>query len=320
MKKSLPILWALCLALLATGCLAKPATNVTTQPSPSPQHTGQLTVMASIHIMAEFAQKIGGEHVQVTSMVSPGVHAHSWEPDTTDITNLESADVLIYNGAGMEHWVDKVAKSLENKELILIEASKGIELLESTAHVHGELNQQGQEDLHDPHVWLNPMNAKKQLFTIKEAFIQVDPDHANEYEQNYQQHAKAMDELDQQFRDTLAPLPRKQIIVAHQAFGYLCEQYGLEQIPIEGVFAESEPDPARMADILRFAKKHDVTTIFFEQTASDKVAQTIADQLDARTDVLSPIESLTDKQLANGDDYISIMQQNLQALAKALAK
>lgn len=358
MKKVFMPYVALILALLLlSGCAAKPAGNVpvsstaasaaptaTSPASASPAQASQeappaenipLDVMASFYIMADFAQKIGGEHVTVTNLVSPGMEAHDWEPSPSDITNLERADVLVYNGADMEHWVEKVIATLENKNLVIVETSEGIELLEGHAHSHDE-DEEGHEDEeahededghegegehhHDPHVWLSPLNAKMQLQNIKEAFAKADPGHADDYEANYQRYAAELDALDKEFRDALTPLPRKEIIVAHQAFGYLCQAYGLTQVPIEGVYADSEPDPARMAEILRFAQQHDVKTIFFEQSASDKVAQTIADQLDARTDVLSPIESLSDQQLANGDDYFSIMRQNLNALTSALAQ
>lgn len=337
MKKSLTIYLLLAALLLAAGCAGKPSASQTVTPTPqaseaaiapAPAASQPIKVMASFYLMADFAQKIGGEYVTVTNMVPPGLEPHDWEPSASDITSLERADVLVYNGADMEHWVDKVLSTLENKDLIQVKTSEGIELLEGHSHSHDDEDDHDEDDhdeeegehAHDPHVWLNPLNVKTQLSNIKQAFAKADPDHADVYEQNYQRWAAELDALDKEFRETITPLPRKEIIVAHQAFGYLCQAYGLTQVPIEGVYADSEPDPARMAEILRFAKEHDVQVIFFEQTASDKVAKTIADQLGVRTDVLTPIESLSDQQVADGMDYISVMRQNLKALSGALAQ
>lgn len=337
MKKSLTIYLLLAALLLAAGCAGKPSASQTVTPTPqaseaaiapAPAASQPIKVMASFYLMADFAQKIGGEYVTVTNMVPPGLEPHDWEPSASDITSLERADVLVYNGADMEHWVDKVLSTLENKDLIQVKTSEGIELLEGHSHSHDDEDDHDEDDhdeeegehAHDPHVWLNPLNVKTQLLNIKQAFAKADPDHADVYEQNYQHWAAELDALDKEYRETITPLPRKEIIVAHQAFGYLCQAYGLTQVPIEGVYADSEPDPARMAEILRFAKEHDVQVIFFEQTASDKVAKTIADQLGVRTDVLTPIESLSDQQVADGMDYISVMRQNLKALSGALAQ
>lgn len=358
MKKSHTIYLLLAALLLAAGCAGKPSASQAVTPTPqaseaaiapapaasapaeTPAAAQPIKVMASFYLMADFAQKIGGEYVTVTNMVPPGLEPHDWEPSAADITSLERADVLVYNGADMEHWVDKVLSTLENKDLIQVKTSEGIELLEGHSHSHDDEDDHDHDEddhdeddhdeddhdeeegghAHDPHVWLNPLNVKTQLSNIKQAFAKVDPDHADVYEQNYQHWAAELDALDKEYRETITSLPRKEIIVAHQAFGYLCQAYGLTQVPIEGVYADSEPDPARMAEILRFAKEHDVQVIFFEQTASDKVAKTIADQLGVRTDVLTPIESLSDQQVADGMDYISVMRQNLKALSGALAQ
>lgn len=171
----------------------------------------------------------------------------------------------------------------------------------------------------DPHVWLNPQNAKKQMEIIKNALVQADAGNKEYYEANYNQYAMQFDALDKEFKDSLIPLQGKEIIVAHQAFGYLCAAYGLTQFPIEGLSPDSEPDPARMSEIITFAKEHQVKTIFFEELVSPKVAQTIADAIGAKTEVLNPLEGLSDEQQAQGEEYFSVMRQNLKVLKAALA-
>ena len=153
---------------------------------------------------------------------------------------------------------------------------------------------------------------------IKNAFVEADPANKDYYEANYEKYAAEFDALDKQFTETLSQFENRDIIVAHEAFGYLCDAYGLNQVAIEGLNSDSEPDPARMKEIVEFAKEKDIKVIFFEELVSPKVAETIAKEIGAETMVLNPIEGLTEEQLEAGEDYLSVMAQNLEALKVAL--
>jgi zinc transport system substrate-binding protein len=304
MKKPQLMLIIISAALLLSGCGTKAG------PDTSPG--GKLSVVASFYPMQDFALKIGGDKVSVTTLVPAGTEPHDWEPAAADIIALESADVFIYNGAGMEHWVGDVLKSLNNTSLVTVEAAKGIDLLEGQEH------EDSAAAASDPHVWLNPMYTKAELLAIKDAFCGADPSNKSYYEDNFTKYAGELDVLDREFKEALTPLPNKDIVVAHEAFGYLCGAYGLNQVAIEGLSADAEPDPARMAEIIEFARAHNVKVIFFEELVSPAVAETIAEAIGAETDVLSPLEGLTDLQVQAGDDYFSVMRQNLKALVNAL--
>ncbi len=309
--RRLLVLWLALLVPLA-GCAA----NTPGKPGGGAAG-GKLSVYASFYPMADFARQIGGDLVNVVTMVPDGTEPHDWEPTAADVAGLERAAVFVYNGLGMEHWAEDVLASLQNKDLIVVEASRGVKLLEGHEHEDGEQHEDGDE-AHDPHVWLNPMNAKIEMENIKTAFVQADPDRKDVYEANFARASAELDRLDQEFRAALSPLQNKQIVVAHQAFGYLCDAYGLTQVAIEGFSADAEPDPARVAEIIGFAREHKVKVIFFEELVSPKVAETIAGAIGARTDVLSPLEGLSDKQRAAGGNYYSVMRQNLKALVAAL--
>jgi zinc transport system substrate-binding protein len=162
------------------------------------------------------------------------------------------------------------------------------------------------------------MNAKIEMANIRDALILADPDGKNVYEANYDAAAARLDALDAEFVTTLSPLTNRDLVVAHAAYGYLCAAYGLNQMPIEGLSPDSEPDPARVAQIIDFAVAHQVKVIFFEELVSPKVAQSIADQVGAKTDVLSPLEGLSDAETAAGDDYFSVMRKNLTSIQAAL--
>ena len=281
----------------------------------------KLKVMASFYPMYDFAQKIGGDQVEVTNMVPAGTEPHDWEPAASNIKGLEEADVFVYNGAGMEHWVPDVLASLDNKKLIAVEASTGINLLEGSEHEeeeNGEKDGHTDEITYDPHVWLAPENAKKEMENIKEALVSADPDHQEYYEKNYQTYAKKLDDLDAEYQEKLSDVKTRDVIAAHQAFGYLCQAYGLNQIGIEGLSADSEPDAARMKEIVDFAKEHQVKTIFFEELVSPKVSETIAKEIGAQAKMLNPLEGLSDEELAAGADYFFVMESNLETLVEAL--
>ena len=301
---------------------------------------GKLKVMASFYPMYDFAVKIGGDRAEVTNMVPAGTEPHDWEPAASDIKNLEEADLFVYSGAGMEHWVEDVLASLENKNLVSAEASQGITLRAGHSHEedeHGSGEEHAEEEhaeehaekghteeeahdhgQYDPHVWLSLVNAKKEMENIRDAYIKADPGSRDYYEANYESCAARFDELDKKYKDTLSGLPNKNIVVSHEAFGYLCDAYGLNQMGIEGLSPDSEPDPARMAEIIDFVKENDVKVIFFEELVSPKVAEAVAAETGAKTQVLNPLEGLSDEELAGGADYFSVMEGNLQQLKSAL--
>lgn len=324
MKKTVYILLA---ALsVSLSCAACSKTNNATpdngkasvKSNASSSDKGKLKVMASFYPMYDFAKKVGGDKVTVTDMVPAGTEPHDWEPAATDIKNLENADVFIYNGANMEHWTDKVLNSLDNKNLKVVEASKGIHLLKGGEEEAGAKIPGNKEGGIDPHVWLSPLNAKTEMKNIKDALVAVDSKNKTYYTENYDKYAKKFDELDAEYKKELSDTKSKDMIVAHEAFGYLCSAYGLKQIGIEGLSPDSEPDPARMNDIIKFAKDHNVKTIFFEDLVSPKVAKTIAKEVGAKVQVLNPLEGLSDKEQQAGEDYFTVMKANLKKLTDAL--
>lgn len=317
------VLAALAVSLCCAGCGVKETqTAKTGEPATKQSVTddSKLKVMASFYPMYDFAQKVGGDKVEVTNMIPSGTEPHDWEPAATDIKELEQADIFVYNGAGMEHWTKDVLESLDNEKLTVVEASKGLELMEGEArHEEGEEEEHEEEDaIYDPHVWLSPVNAKVEMGNIKDALIKADPENQEYYAKNYEKYAAQFDQLDTDYKEGLADAQGTDIITAHEAFGYLCKAYGLNQVGIEGLSPDSEPDPARMDEVIQFAKEHQVKTIFFEELVSAKVAQTLADEIGAEAKVLNPLEGLNDVELKTGADYFSVMESNLKTLKATL--
>ena len=297
---------------LLTGCGSQPADTAAGD--------GRLRVLTSFYPMYDFACKIGGDCIDVTNMVPSGTEPHDWEPSTNDLKNLEKADVFIYNGADMEPWADDLLVS-RSDTLHVVEASENVEL-RTTDGEHEHAHEHEDADHHhgdfDPHVWLDPENAKIEMEAIRDALCAADPENSTVFQSNYEKYAAELDALDAEFREKLAPLPNRTIVVAHEAFGYLCDAYGLTQVGIEGLSPDSEPDPGRMAEVIDFVREHSISTIFFEELVSPKVAEAIASETGAQAKMLSPLEGLSDEQAAAGADYFSVMHDNLAALMEAL--
>lgn len=297
---------------LLTGC--------GTQPADTAAGDGRLRVLTSFYPMYDFACKIGGDCIDVTNMVPSGTEPHDWEPSTNDLKNLEQADVFIYNGAYMEPWADDLLAS-RSDTLHVVEASENVELRTTDGEHEHAHEHEGADHHHgdfDPHVWLDPENAKIEMEAIKDALCAADSENSTVFQSNYEKYAAELDALDAEFREKLAPLPNRTIVVAHEAFGYLCDAYGLTQVGIEGLSPDSEPDPGRMAEVIDFVREHSISTIFFEELVSPKVAEAIASETGAQAKMLSPLEGLSDEQAAAGADYFSVMHDNLAALMEAL--
>lgn len=297
---------------LLTGC--------GTQPADTAAGDGRLRVLTSFYPMYDFACKIGGDCIDVTNMVPSGTEPHDWEPSTNDLKNLEKADVFIYNGADMEPWADDLLVS-RSDTLRVVEASENVELRTTDGEHEHAHEHEGADHHHgdfDPHVWLDPENAKIEMEAIRDALCAADPENSTVFQSNYEKYDAELDALDAEFREKLAPLPNRTIVVAHEAFGYLCDAYGLTQVGIEGLSPDSEPDPGRMAKVIDFVREHSISTIFFEELVSPKVAEAIASETGAQAKMLSPLEGLSDEQAAAGADYFSVMHDNLAALMEAL--
>lgn len=303
MKKSVLLLSVLLSAALLAGCAGTGSVK---------KDSGKLSVTASFYPLYDFAVKLGGDKADVTNLTPSGVEPHDWEPSSNDMITLENADILVYNGSGMESWTDSALSALSNKDLIVVEASNGLSDLTADS-------EDGSGTSADPHVWLDPECAKAEMKAILDAYIKADPGNEAYYQANYDKYAAEFDQLDKEFSDALSGLTQKNIVVAHEAFGYLCRAYGLTQMPIEGLSADSEPSSSRMSEIIDFVRENNVKVIFFEELVSPKVAEAIAKETGSATAVLNPLEGITADQKNAGEDYFSIMRENLATLTASLA-
>ncbi|RKD25555.1 hypothetical protein BEP19_01015 [Ammoniphilus oxalaticus] len=283
----------------------------------------QLSIYTSLFPLYDFTRKIAGERAEVKNIVPPGVEAHDFEPKAKDMMMLNDADLLIYNGAGFEGWIEKVSAALNNDKLKQVDASQGIDLLPAEGSGEEALGEEGhhghgQSGPWDPHVWLDPNRAKQQAETIRDALIEVDPAHQTEYERNYEQLARQFDELDARLDDLREHVQQKSLVVSHASFGYLTETYDFEQIAIAGLSPANEPTQRELQLIIEQIEARQVTYILFETLVSGKIAEVIKKEVGAEALTLNPLENVTEKEVADGKDYFAIMDENIDVLKKAL--
>lgn len=307
-------------ALLLAGCGDEGINN--NNSGESEASGKKLKVVTSFYPMYEFSKQVAGEYADVIGLIPAGVEPHDWEPSAKDMAEIKEADVFVYNGL-VEGWAEQALESAPNDKRIVVEASGGIQLMESEEHGHEEEGHEEEEHEEeggslDPHIWLSPVLAQQEVLAIQEAFEKADPANKDAYKANADAYISKLKELDNAFKSGLQGVKHTEFVTQHAAFGYLAKEYGLTQVPIAGLSPEQEPSPEQMAEVVAFAKEHKIKTILFETLVDPKIAQTIADEIGAKTDVLNPIEGLTDEDKKDNLDYIGIMTKNLEALKKAL--
>jgi len=281
--------------------------------------TKKYIIQATNYPIYYFTQRIVDKKMEVKSFIPLGVEPHSWEPTPGDIVKLEKSNILLYNGAGMEHWITDIAKSVK-KEIKIVNTSAGINLLQLTDYrdAHGKHEEDQEEGQYDPHVWLDPVNAQIMAKNIKEILVEIDPVNASHYEENYTKLVKELDQLDQAFKQGLKDISQREFIVNHASFGYLAHRYDLKQAPIMAVSPYSEPTPKKMLEIIELTKEHGINYVFTEVLVSSRVAEVLAKEAGVKTAVLNPLANITKRDIEDGKNYFSIMYTNLEVLKMAL--
>ena len=279
---------------------------------------GKIKVVASFYPLAEFAKQVGGNNVEVVNMTPPGAEPHDFEPSPQDIVNAYSSNLFIFNGSGFDPWAEKIRPELENKGVAVINMTEYFDLLKGVEE-HEEAEEKDHEaEETDPHIWLDPVLAKKEVEIIRDALKKIDPINSELYESNATQYLTQLSVLDKKYKDGLASCNLRDLVASHGAFGYLAKRYALNVVSIAGFSPEEEPSPKRMAEIADLARSKKINYIFFETLVSPKLAETIAREIGAKTLVFNPIEGLTEDELEKGANYISVMEENLNNLIEII--
>ena len=287
----------LVIALLSSGAAAADAP------------AGRIAVVASFYPLYEFARQVGGDRVTVRNLVPAGAEPHDYELTPREVIAVNEARVVIYNGAGLEPWVQKLLPQIPER-VVKINASDGIQLMRL-----GSGEDRGQID---PHVWLDPVLAQRQVDNILAGHVQADVSGRAVYEANAAAFKAKLGALHERIQRTLAPCRKQVFIMTHTAFGYFAARYALTQFAIAGVTPGAEPSAAKIREIVRIVRQHDIHVIYYKTLVSPRVASAIAREVGARTLVLNPIEGLTGAEVRQGKDYLSVMDDNVRSLAQGL--
>ena len=255
--------------------------------SGSAKSSDQIDVVAAFYPLAWAADRVAGETIDLRNLTPPGTEPHDFELTAQDVERIRSADVVLYLGAGFQPAVEDAVQEADGRVVDLLEDP-----------VDG-----------DPHVWLDPVRFAD---VVEDVAVALDRQEAAA------ETVAELRALDRELAQGLARCARRELVTAHEAFGYLARRYRLEQVAITGISPEAEPTPRRLEQVVERVKRTEATTVFFETLVSPRLAETVARETGAVTAVLNPLEGLTEEQLERGEDYLSVMRGNLAELRKGL--
>ena len=280
------------------------------------------SITVSIFPLKEFAEEIAGDKVDINCLVPNNMEPHDYEPKTKDFEKLINSDAFIYNGLGLEEWVEKVNEVIKNEDVLIVDSSKNVDSITIEDENHEEEHNHDNEEEHDhehgaidPHSWLSLKEAQVQSEAIKDTLIEIDPENKAYYEQNYNEFKQKLDDLYNKYNEKFQTLQNKNFITGHAAFGYLCRDFGLEQKSVENVFGEGEPTPKQLENLVNFCKENNITTISSESLASPKVSETLAAEVGAKVIPIYTLESQEDNK-----SYLEAMEYNLNQIYNCLEK
>jgi len=276
----------------------------TTQPSFISSNTNEsrIKVVASFYPVYEFVKEIGGNKVDVTSLIPIGVEPHDFEPTIQQIQNAETADLVVYNGAGLEKWIDKINAKFK------VEASQGLNLLMS--------NDTGNSGTYDLHVWLDPILAEMEVKNIRDALVKIDPANTQYYKANADGFIGKLNDLDYRIKTELATCNKKDFIAFHNAFTYFANRYGLNQHSVhQGLTPEGEVLPQRLQGVIELARDLGLHIVYSEDLVDPRSSEVIAQEIpNGKVLILSPIEGINSEEQRAGIGYLDKMNENVENL------
>jgi zinc transport system substrate-binding protein len=316
MKLFTSLISIIILSILLLGCA-----NVNTES----QSSNKLSIYTSVYPIQYIVERIGGDTVTTTSIFPPGVDAHTYEPTAKTMTNLGESDAFIFFGAGMEGFTESIADAMESVDIKLLELGQYEELfdqinnhheseqIESMEHEDHNHNGHNHGD-HDPHIWIDPLRMAKMSRTITEFLINLNPNQKQLYEENLLLLEEDLLNLDKAFSTILSKKTNKEILVSHAAYGYWEDRYGIEQISINGLSSSSEPSQRDLVEIIEQAEASQLQYVIVEQNTSSKVTEIIQEHLGAEALTIHNLAVLTEKDVEEKSDYLTIMRHNLSVL------
>lgn len=266
----------------------------------------RLRVVTTIYPVSYFAERVGGDRVEVVPIVATGALAHDFEPRPSHISLIQGSDLVIYTHPSFESWMAGALESVRSNVVALAAADPAD--IPATEH---------SEDL-DPHVWLNPEKAERMVERIRASLAAADPGGEAVYRANAGLLTLELRDREARIRATLSSCGLKIAVVSHEAYGHLLDGFGIEQVGLSGSDADQEANPGTLAKIVDLMRANGIRYVLVEPVISQRLAEQVASTVGASLMVLDPLESLTDEGITAGDNYFSIMDRNLESLRTAL--
>jgi zinc/manganese transport system substrate-binding protein len=269
----------------------------------------KLKVVASFSILADFVKSVGGDRVEVASLVAPNGDAHVYTPSPADAQKLAAAKIVVVNGLGLEGWMTRLIKASGSKAPTVV----------ATAGIKPRKMEEGGKSQADPHAWQSIQNAKIYVANIRDALVAADPAGKSDYEKNATGYLGKLDALESQVKATIAKIPadHRRIITTHDAFGYFSAAYGMEFIAPQGVSTESEASARDVARIITQIKKQKIPAVFMENISDPRLMERIAKESGARIGGKVYSDALSDDK-GPAPTYIDMMRNNLNQFSIAL--
>jgi zinc/manganese transport system substrate-binding protein len=282
--------------------------------APSVRAQDRRNVIASFSILGDFVKNVGGDRVEVATLVGPNGNAHVYAPSPGDAKKVADAKLVFVNGLGFEGWLERLVKASGTKAPIVV-ATKGIKPLERAGE-HGHDHDHGRAD---PHAWQSVANAKIYVANIRDALIATDPAGKDAYSANAAAYLAKLDALERDVREVVAKIPadRRRVITSHSAFGYFQDAYGVNFTAPQGVSTEAEASAKDVAAIIAQIRKQKVAAVFLENVTDPRLVEQIARETGAKVGGTLYSDALTDDK-GDATTYVDLIRHNLRQLASAL--
>jgi zinc transport system substrate-binding protein len=281
--------------------------------STPPSSDATLKVLATFYPLYDFAKNVGGDKVTVSILVPETVDVHDFDPTPSSIASVARANVLIFNGAGLEPWISSVVKAADNPNLTLVDSSAGIQLMQVSPQF------QSNRQTYDPHFWLNPVLVKQQVNNILNGLIEADPSDSQYFTQNALSYQSKLDNLNAQIITATTNVKTRYFVTFHESFAYFAKEYDLTQIPVVGP-SQEEPTANDIQNVINAINEHHLLYVGYESLENPAVPESVGSQTNATLILMNPIEGLTADDKAAGKDYLILMQENLSNIVLALNK
>lgn len=271
----------------------------------------KLKVVTTFYPVYYLTKQVVKDNAEVSILINNNIEPHDYEPSAKDVANVSDANIFVYSNRYMETWVEKLKTSL-NSSVKFVESGSQTNFIAGQEHEHHE--EEHEEDYHevDPHIWLDPSLAKQQVKVIVDALKEVDKANAKTYEKNGNELIEKLDKVEQSYKEAFSNATNKVFAVQHAAFGYIANNYQLEQLAISTLF-ETEPSAKEIANVVEEMKEHHINTIYVDKNSSQNAANTVAKEIGATVSYLYTLETEVD-----GMDYLQVLIYNLDALKQSI--